>query len=63
MPFAPNVVRDEPVYWFAVLDRALSRGDLETASQAKNELRRLGVDVKYRSRPAGQGQQEVLYAR
>ncbi len=61
MPAAPGPVHDEPVYWFVILDQALEKGDLETESQAKRELRRLGVDVKYRTRPAGQIQKEVAH--
>jgi hypothetical protein len=41
---------DEPVYWFALLDRALERGDVQGAAAAHRELLRLGVDVAYRVR-------------
>ena len=44
-------VTDEPIYWFAILERALDRGDLDDAAHAKRELERLGVTVTYRRRP------------
>ena len=40
--------RDQPVYWFAVLDGARERNDFETAAEAKRELERLGVKVTFR---------------
>jgi hypothetical protein len=46
---------DEPIYWFALLERALERGDVQAAAAADRELRRLGVDVAYRSRPRRKG--------
>lgn len=39
--------RDEPTYWFAVLEISRERGDFERAAEAKRELRRLGVCVSY----------------
>jgi hypothetical protein len=42
---------NEPLYWFAVLDRAVAEGDHQTAATAQQELARLGVDVRYRRRP------------
>jgi hypothetical protein len=39
--------RDEPVYWFVVLEQAMSKGELQTAAVAQRELNRLGVTVKY----------------
>ena len=39
--------RDEPTYWFAVLEIARGRGDFERAAEAKRELERLGVRVSY----------------
>jgi hypothetical protein len=50
---------DEPVYWFALLERALERGDVQAAAAAHRELRRLGVDVAYRLRPRRQGVQRA----
>jgi hypothetical protein len=43
---------DMPVYWFAVLERAVQEGDFEAAAHAQAELERLGVTVRYRRRPA-----------
>ena len=40
--------RDEPTYWFAVLEIARERGDFEQAADAKSELKRLGVNVSYK---------------
>lgn len=37
-----------PIYWFAVLDLSLARGDLAAAAEAVRELRALGIDVRYR---------------
>ena len=38
---------DQPIYWFAILDRAVERGDHEAAAEAQRELARLGVKVNY----------------
>ncbi len=38
----------EPIYWFAVLERARGAGDLEQAAEAVRRLRALGVQVKDR---------------
>jgi hypothetical protein len=38
---------EQPIYWFAVLDRAVERGDHATAAEAQRELDRLGVKVRY----------------
>ena len=38
---------DEPLYWFALLDRAVERGDHEAAADAQGHLKRLGVRVRY----------------
>lgn len=37
--------RDEPSYWFVVLEIAQQRNEAEKAAEAKRELRRLGVCV------------------
>jgi hypothetical protein len=42
---------DQPIYWFALLDRAVERGDHAAAAEAQRELERLGVRVRY-GRPA-----------
>ena len=39
--------RNSPVAWFVVLERARLKNDFETAAKAEQELRRLGVIVKY----------------
>lgn len=38
-----------PMYWFAVLDRAISEGDFEAAADAVRQLRELGIEVRYRA--------------
>jgi len=38
---------DEPIYWFALLDRAVERGDHVAAAEAQRELDRLGIRVRY----------------
>jgi hypothetical protein len=47
----PAVVEDdytqEPIYWFALLDKAVERGDHEAAAEAQRQLDRLGVRVRY----------------
>lgn len=40
--------RDHPTYWFTVLHIALDRNDYSRAAEAKRELRRLGIDVRFR---------------
>jgi hypothetical protein len=42
-------VVDWPGYWFLLLERFLAKGDLEAAAEAKRQLERLGVEVRYRS--------------
>jgi hypothetical protein len=44
---------DQPIYWFAVLELAIARADLEAAASAIGELRRLGIEVRYNLRGAG----------
>ena len=39
--------RDEPTYWFAVMEIARERGDFEGAAEAKRELLRLGLCISY----------------
>lgn len=38
---------DLPIYWFAVLDRAVAAGDHQAAAEAQRQLARLGVRVSY----------------
>jgi hypothetical protein len=39
--------RDEPTYWFAILEIARSRGDSERIEEATRQLRRLGICISY----------------
>ncbi len=39
---------DSPVAWFCVLERARNTDDYELAARANHELKRLGVDVRFR---------------
>jgi hypothetical protein len=39
--------QDSPVYWFAILDRAIEARNPEAAANATRELLRLGVDVRF----------------
>lgn len=45
--------RDHPTYWFAILEIARERGDAAQASEARQQLRRLGVVVKYDAAEGG----------
>jgi hypothetical protein len=47
--------RQEPTYWFAILEIARERGDFQQAADAKRELRRLGVCVTYQPRKSPKG--------
>jgi hypothetical protein len=47
MHVAPPECRDAPTYWFAILEMSRERGDRKTATQARRELRRLGVSVSF----------------
>jgi hypothetical protein len=38
---------DDPVVWFVILEQARRKSDHEKMSQARQELMRLGVDVRY----------------
>lgn len=46
--------RDEPTYWFAVLEIAKERSDFERAVAAQRELKRLGITVRYQRYPRGE---------
>jgi hypothetical protein len=39
--------RDSPTYWFAILEMARERGRFQEAQHALDELRRLGVHVRF----------------
>jgi hypothetical protein len=40
-------VADWPLYWFATLERAIERGELQAAAEAQQQLARLGVRVAF----------------
>jgi hypothetical protein len=40
--------RESPVAWFCVLETARNEGDFARAATAQRELRRLGVEIRYR---------------
>jgi len=44
---ATDPVLNEPIYWFALLDRAIHSGDHSAAAEAQRQLDRLGVHVAY----------------
>ena len=46
-PTIPRDHRQNPTFWFAVLEIARERGDFERAAEAKRELKRLGVSIVY----------------
>jgi len=46
--------RDQPMYWFALLNVARERHDFAGVAEAKQNLERLGVRVTF-SRPRSQG--------
>lgn len=39
--------RQEPTYWFAILEIAREQFDFEQAVEAQRQLRRLGVRITY----------------
>ena len=45
--FHPRPISDWPAYWFLLLDSYLAQGELEAAAEAKRQLDRLGVEVRY----------------
>ena len=46
-PMNPAIERiDWPLWWFARLEAAIERGDLEAAANAQRELERLGIRVE-----------------
>lgn len=45
--------KEQPIYWFCLLEQAVEDGDFTAAAEAQRELARLGVRVHYgRRRPA-----------
>jgi hypothetical protein len=55
----PDDYADEPIYWFAVLDKAVEHGDHAAAAEAQRELDRLGVAVRYGRPRHGKARQPV----
>lgn len=49
-----NAASESPTAWFAVLERARLTGDYELAAQARRELDRLGVAVKFNAKRSNQ---------
>ena len=47
----PPPLTEWPAYWFLLLDNFLAHGELEAAAEAKRQLERLGVEVRYRLIP------------
>jgi hypothetical protein len=43
----PQEVLDSPTYWFAVMEGAKTRRDFVKAQEALEQLRRLGVDIRF----------------
>ncbi len=41
----PDPVQDWPLWWFAGLEAAVKRDDLQAAAEAQRELERLGFSV------------------
>ena len=46
LPTAAEDYRQQPIYWFTLLDKAVEQGD-HAAAEAQRELERLGVSVRY----------------
>jgi hypothetical protein len=46
-PTTDPPVTDWPLYWFALLDKAVEQGDHQAAAEAQRELARLGIRVNY----------------
>lgn len=47
-------IRNCPAYWFLILERAREAGDFKRAIEAKENLKRLGISVRY-FRPESKG--------
>jgi hypothetical protein len=47
---------DWPLYWFAILEKAVEQGDHVSAARAHRELGRLGVRVAYGRPPANESE-------
>jgi hypothetical protein len=46
-PPQPDPILNQPIYWFALLDRAIAQGDHDAAAESQRQLARLGVRVSY----------------
>jgi hypothetical protein len=46
-PEIDSTIRNSPVYWFAVMEDARQLGQFARVEQARRELARLGVRVRY----------------
>lgn len=46
-------IKNSPIAWFYVLEDARREGDFERAAQAQRELRRLGIEIRYKGISAG----------
>ena len=46
-PTPRDTYTDEPIYWFAVLGKAVETGNHCAAAEAQRQLERLGVRVRY----------------
>jgi hypothetical protein len=57
----PTPETSQPIYWFALLERALDEGNLQAAARAQKELIKLGVTVVYELRRQA-GTREVPHA-
>lgn len=44
----PSPEKQQPIYWFAILDSARERGDFAAAAEAQRELEHMGITVRYR---------------
>ena len=42
-------IEKTPDYWLIVLLRAIRQGNLELAAETQDELRELGVDIRFRN--------------
>jgi len=50
--------KESPVACFYVLEDAKRRGDFERAAVAKNALKEMGIEVKYRPRKLRRGRRD-----
>jgi hypothetical protein len=56
----PDPVKDQPIYWFALLERAVERGNYTAAAECQRQLERLGVRVVY-GRPTRRRRKEAAH--